>query len=175
MCDRGRALMKLASLQLLLIVALATRLAAGEAGTPANLPPPIEPCFRDSELQLGLYGRSGAGDGEISARVGVSVSVFFHRYFGMNAETALIDGRFSAGQNISGSLVARYPVEFATFCFAPYTFGGLGRVAPDQRFAAHIGGGLEWRTTPNIAIDAQCRWTPAVDAAQVQLGIRLVF
>ena len=148
-------------------------------------PAPI-PCFRDTELQLDLFGtynwlinRQAGGDDGFGG--GVALNYFFMRHVGVGVDTNLFDGGVSGLWNFTGSLIIRFPIE-AEVCLAPYIFGGGGYAVDGQgEGTVHAGGGLEWRIVPEkIGIFAEGRYTWSTgnehgDAAQARLGVRFVF
>ncbi|MEA3209241.1 MAG: hypothetical protein QOE70_2298 [Chthoniobacter sp.] len=145
--------------------------------------PVVEPCFKDTELQLDLFGSytdtegGGYTDGFGG---GVGVNFFFMRYLGVGADANIFDGGVNGVWNFSGSLIARFPVELGGLCLAPYIFGG-GGVQTDgiTSGTVHAGGGLEFRVVPQrLGIFAEGRYTWASgsdDSTQVRTGVRVVF
>lgn len=144
-----------------------------------------EPCFKDMEFQLDLFGsytdaadRSQYGDGFGG---GIALNYFFMRYLGVGVDTNLYDGDVNGAWNFSGSLIARYPIEAGGVCLAPYVLGGGGyQVDGSGDGTWHAGGGLEWRAVPQkLGIFAEGRYTWAGDddnnSAQARLGVRFVF
>ena len=144
---------------------------------------PVEPCFKDTELQLDLFGSytdtegGGYTDG---VGGGVGINYFFTRYIGIGADTNVFDGGANGVWNSTGSIIARFPVELGGLCLAPYVFGG-GGIQYDGAKAGtlHAGGGLEFRIVPEkFGIYAEGRYTWATvtdDSAQARVGVRLVF
>ena len=146
--------------------------------------PVPEPCFRDTELQLDIFGSytnatssSQYGDGFGG---GLALNYFFMRYIGIGVDANLYDGQVNGAWSFSGRLIARYPIEAGGLCIAPYIFGGGGyQVDGSGDGTYHAGGGLEWRAVPQkLGIFAEGRYTWSAndnDSAQARLGVRLVF
>jgi opacity protein-like surface antigen len=143
-----------------------------------------EPCFKDQELQLDIFGSytdtqgGGYNDG---LGGGVAVNYFFMRYLGVGVDGNLFNGDVNGVWDVTGRLIARYPLELngGSLCLAPYIFGG-GGVEMDGTTVGtfHVGGGLEWRATHQIGVFSEGRYTwagGANDAAQVRVGVRFVF
>jgi hypothetical protein len=140
-----------------------------------------EPCIKDVELQLDIFGsyndsRSNSyGDGFGG---GLAVNYFFMRYLGVGVEGNLYDGDVNGVWNISGRLIARYPIDSA--CLVPYVFVA-GGVETDGNNSGTIGvgGGLEYRFIPQkLGLFGEGRYTWADndnDTAQVRVGLRVVF
>ena len=64
----------------------------------------------------------------------------------------------SVANQVSGSLILRYPFE-GTVCWAPYIFGGGGGVFDGQNTGfGHIGLGVEFRVTPYMGFFTDWRW-----------------
>lgn len=146
---------------------------------------PIEPCFKDQEFQIDLFGsytdatsRSQYGDGFGG---GIALNYFFLRYLGIGVDGNLRDSDASEVWNVTGSLIARYPIEAGGVCLAPYVLAGGGyQVDGSGDGTWHAGGGLEWRAVPQkLGIFAEGRYTWAGDdddnSAQVRAGVRFVF
>ena len=164
-------------------LALAATGIAGQpvAGKDFKTPAP-EPCFKDVELQLDLFGsytnpvsRSSHSDGFGG---GLGVNYFFTRYLGAGVSGNVFDGGVHGVWNTDASLIARYPLELGTFCLAPYILAGGGLQANGTTTGSwHAGGGLEWRATPQIGVFGEGRYTWAEDndSATARVGLRFVF
>jgi hypothetical protein len=142
---------------------------------------PVEPCFKDQEIQLDVFGswvdtrHAGSGFGG-----GIGVNYFFHRYFGIGVDGNLAD--VSNGLwTVSGSLIGRYPLDLGGVCLAPYAIiGGGGQWDGSNGGTYHAGGGLEWRATPSFGVFAEGRYTWvcgnfAEENVRVSMGVRFVF
>jgi len=144
------------------------------------------------------YFRDGSGGG-------LGVNYFFARYFGIGLEgnwwvgvnegstvtttyvrrtdgatkkeTVTTRGR-DAAQQLSGSIIFRYPFE-GVCCWAPYVFTGGGVVFDGSTTGfAHVGLGAEFRITPHIGVFADWRWEFMDDRNDVNMtrtGVRFVF
>jgi opacity protein-like surface antigen len=144
--------------------------------------PAPEPCFKDVELQLDVFGsytnavsRSQHGDGFGG---GIGVNYFFCRYLGVGVSGNLRDGDVNGVWNADASIIARYPLELGTFCLAPYILAGGGIETDSTTVGSwHAGGGLEWRATPSFGIFGEGRYTWAEDndSASARVGLRFVF
>ena len=143
----------------------------------------VEPCFKDQELQLDIFGswtdpnahntnRNGFGGG-------LGINYFFIKYLGVGLDGDAYDGGHHAVGDFTGRVIARYPIEMGSFCIAPYAFGGGGVMFDDTTVGTwHAGGGLEWRATHKIGIFTEGRYTwgaEANNATQVRAGVRIVF
>jgi hypothetical protein len=182
--------MKKIILPLIACFGLASSAFAGQEVKETKEVAPVEPCFRDHELQLDVFGswssihdnhdHNRATDGRAQGfGGGVGVNYFFTRYLGVG-----IDGDVSAARNglwdVTGELIARYPIETGTLCLAPYAIVGGGFQDNGIREGIwHTGGGLEWRVTHHLGIYAEGRYIWAglheEDNVRVSLGVRFVF
>lgn len=64
----------------------------------------------------------------------------------------------SVANQVSGSLILRYPFE-GPICWAPYIFGGGGGVFDGEASGfGHIGLGVEFRVTPYMGFFTDWRW-----------------
>lgn len=146
--------------------------------------PIVEPCFKDRELQLDLFGswtnfhpRSQYNDGWGG---GIGVNYFFCKYAGVGVDGNGLEGGADGVWTATGSLILRYPLELGSFCVAPYILGGGGGLWDGTSAGTgHAGGGLEFRVIKQkLGIYAEGRYTWAGasnDNAQVRTGIRFVF
>ena len=141
-----------------------------------------EPCIKDVELQLDLFGsyndtvgNNHHGDGFGG---GVAINYFFMRYLGVGVEGNVYDGDANAVWSAGGRLIARYPIDSA--CFVPYVFAAGGVQTNGETSGTFgLGGGLEYRViAQKLGIFAEGRYTWAgsdEDNAQVRFGVRVVF
>jgi hypothetical protein len=183
--------MKQIAFPMIACLALASSALAGhEVKETKEYKTPEEPCFKDQELQLDVFGSwvdindRGHHDGDHNGRKdgfggGIGVNYFFTRYLGVG-----IDGNIADVHNglwtISGDLIARYPIEAGHFCIAPYILAGGGFQTDGINAGTwHVGGGLEWRATHHIGIFGEGRYTWAgtheEDNTRVSLGVRFIF
>ena len=64
----------------------------------------------------------------------------------------------SAANQVTGSLILRYPFE-GPICWAPYIFGGGGGVFDGESTGfGHVGVGVEFRVTPYMGFFTDWRW-----------------
>lgn len=155
------------------------------AGAPMKeskeIAPAPEPCFKDHEFQLDVFGSWTASEHNNPHKDGwgggLAVNYFFTKYIGIGVDGNVYDGD-PAVWDATGRIIVRYPIE-GTHCFAPYGFAGGGILADSTTVGTfHAGGGLEWRATHTFGVFTEGRYTwggAAVDAAQVRAGFRFVF
>lgn len=144
---------------------------------------PTEPCFKDVEFQLDVFGSftNGARDYRYDDGFGggIGANYFFTRYLGVGVDGTVYDGGVHGVWSGSASLIARYPVDLGHLCFAPYLFGGGGVRSDGQTVGTvHGGAGLEFRVTPRVGIFSDARYTWAEnrsDAITTRVGIRFAF
>jgi hypothetical protein len=139
-----------------------------------------EPCFRDTELQLDVFGsysdgRAGHGDGWGG---GLGVNYFFTRILGVGAAANVYDGNSNGEWNFDLDLIARFPIEGGV-CIAPYILAGGGLGANGDTYGTwNVGGGLEWRATSSFGIFGEGRYIwgeSSQDTATARVGLRFVF
>jgi len=168
---------------LIACLALASSAFAGqEVKESKDYKTPAEPCFKDQEIQLDIFGswtdanhnnphHDGFGGG-------LGVNYFFMKYVGLGVDGNVYDGG-PAVWDATARVIARYPIEAGSFCIAPYAFVGGGILADSTTVGTwHAGGGLEWRATHTIGIFTEGRYTWGgndVNATQVRAGVRFVF
>ena len=162
--------------------------------------PCVTPCFRDTELQLDLFysfndsvRRNRHRDRDDISRFrdgsggGVGLNAFFWRYVGVGIEGNWWNGaqrvRFDGRRDIdirrrtvnqlTGSLILRYPFE-GDVCWAPYLFGGGGGLFAHRSTGfGHIGAGAELRVTPYMGFFADWRWEFTGGGTRFEDGIRV--
>ena len=176
--------MKKITLPMIACLALASSAFAGQEVKDTRETVPDEPCFKVRDLQLDVFGTwtdvtkgnphsNGFGGG-------LGVNYFFIKYLGVGIDGDVYDGGSRAVADVTGRLIARFPIEAGGFCIAPYAFTGGGLLWDDVTVGTwHVGGGLEWRATHHIGVFSEGRYTwgggDRVDAAQVRAGVRIVF
>mgnify|MGYP000266771239 CR=1 FL=1 len=142
-----------------------------------------DPCFKDTEFQLDLFGsytdsvnRNPNGDGFGG---GLAFNYFFMKYLGIGVDGNVFDGTGAVTWDVSGRIIARFPIETGSLCIAPYIFGGGGYEFDGADVGTfHAGGGLEWRATHTLGLFGEGRYTWGADeqdSAQVRAGVRFVF
>ncbi len=153
---------------------------------PAPLP---QPCFRDTEFQLDIFGSysfTTQGSSNLDtddwdgAGGGIGLNYFFTRHVGIGVDTHIMDGNLNGFWTFTGNLIVRFPIEAGGVCLAPYFLGGGGyAVNGEGEGIWQAGGGLEWRAVPEkLGVFAEGRYIWANehgDLAQVRLGVRFVF
>lgn len=178
--------MKKIAIPFVACLALASSAFAGHEMKETKEVAPAEPCFKDQELQLDVFGswadtrrHDGIAGPKDGFGGGIGVNYFFMRYLGVG-----VDGNIVSASNglwtFSGSLIARYPIEAGNLCLAPYVLTGGGFQTDGINAGTwHVGGGLEWRCTHNIGVYGEGRYTWAgshqEDSARVSLGVRFIF
>ena len=160
----------LASLAMIAVGSAGERTVTIDKGYQA--PEPMD-CFKDQELQIDLFGQYTDGNSPNHAGPirnhgwggGVGINYFFTRNLGIGVDAAwlyatehpALGGGKTTIHNLSGSLIARFPIE----CVAPYLYVGGGAALDGEQWAsAHAGAGVEWRVEPQkfgVFIDG--RWT----------------
>ena len=168
-------------------LALASSAFAGQEIVSKNYKEPYspEPCFKDVELQLDVFGtyndRVSNGDKyKDGFGGGIAVNYFFTRYLGVGVDGNVWDADVHGLWQATGRILARYPLELGSFCIAPYIFGGGGVQTDSETVGCWLaGGGLEWRATPSFGVFGEGRYTwtadTASDTAQARVGLRFVF
>lgn len=161
--------------------------------------PMAEPCFKDREWQLDLFGAYAFTEhdqeqiiGDHAWGGGLGVNYFFTRNLGVGVEGTLLDPR--NGSDIIGStnlnLFVRFPID--SICLAPYIFVGGGGVfnaedldradlpggdddddSDDDTFwSAHAGAGLEYRVTKRFGVFVDGRYTVVDEADNNFITVR---
>jgi len=144
--------------------------------------------FKDKELQLDLFysfndGVRG-GDRYFNDRSGggLGLNYFFTRYFGVGAEGNWFKGGPSNAvlHDVSGSLIARLPLECCTLHVAPYLFVGGSEVWDGKETSlANVGAGMEVRLTPRFGVFADWRYGFTMGSSNnmdtTRAGVRFTF
>src|SRR5580693_58174 len=129
--------MKKIAFPLIACLALATSAFAGQEVKESKdyKTPAEEPCFKDQELQLDIFGSwTGANHDNPHASGfggGAAVNYFFIKYLGVGVDSDTYDGGRRAVEDFTGRVIARFPVELGSFCIAPYAFAGGGLLFDD--------------------------------------------
>lgn len=145
------------------------------------------PYFKSMETSVDLFGSYTAASGNTDRFKdgfggGLGVNHFFTKHFGLGLDAYAWEGdrpRNGITAGVSGSLIARYPIE--EIHLAPYVFGGVGGIFTESRSAqpsGHLGGGLEYRFTEHMGVFSDVRYVFADednDYALPRLGIRYAF
>lgn len=93
-----------------------------------------------------------------SAASNTSITVLNDTQFLLRRSKSFGNTNKSTANQVTGSLILRYPFE-GPICWAPYIFGGGGGVfAGDDTGFGHIGLGVEFRVTPYMGFFTDWRW-----------------
>lgn len=175
--------MKQTAYPLLACLAMVSSAFAGPESkeTKQYVAPAPEPCFRDREFQLDVFG---SYTDNTSANVhadgfggGLALNYFFIRNLGVGVDGNIYDGDVNGVWSTTGRVIARFPID--SVCIAPYVFGGGGYEVNGSGFGTvHAGGGLEYRAKPNLGLFGEGRYTWGEDdrnSAQARVGVRITF
>lgn len=145
--------------------------------------------YRESELSVDVFGSASLGRSTIdhlsSSRIrhnarlgaGVGLNYFFTQMIGVGADvySENTDGAFI--DSASANLILRFPL--GTSGFAPYAFGGGGhRFDGAEAWFAQVGGGMEYRFTPQVGVFFDARWVIPDETKYygvARLGMRFSF
>lgn len=110
---------------------------------------------------------------------GMRCACFCGLYFGMGGLVQYMDGDLHGAWMGELQGIARYPIEFPTWAFAPYVVTGVGAfLGTDNYPTFSLGGGIEVRPTPNVGFFTEARqtWTDDSDMnfTNVIGGVRFV-
>lgn len=142
----------------------------------------LTPLYRDFEFQIdGYYHQFFRKPGSTSHLIrtgaggGFAFNYIFFRYFGLGVEN-FWTANGPAVYHLGGHGILRYPIEFLRL--APYALAGGGAGLGGTSFGYfNLGGGLEFRITPNIGTFVDSRWyigNPA-NGSDLRAGVRLSF
>lgn len=169
----------------LLVAAITVPVAfAGPTGKSFKEPVPFdEPrqYFRDFEFQGDVYYHQffrkpaefrsiGTGAGG-----GFGFNYIFFRYFGVGVENFWTSNS-DAVYHLNGYGILRFPIE--SIRLAPYGLVGGGAGLGQTSYGYfNVGGGLEFRITPNIGTFVDSRWYIGDNAAgsDLRAGLRFAF
>jgi hypothetical protein len=140
------------------------------------------PLFRDFEFQIdGFYHQFFRKPGsanhliETGAGGGFAFNYIFFRYFGLGVEN-FWTANGPAVYHLGGYGILRYPIE--SLRLAPYALVGGGAGLGGTSFGYfNVGGGLEFRITPNIGTFVDSRWYLGnpTNGSDIRAGVRLSF
>jgi outer membrane protein W len=152
-------------------------------------PPEAPPRFRAQEFSIDVFGTASVNEDDLEhpsgdrfstdGRLGLGLggTYFFARHFGIEAEAYTENTHHSFVDNVSGSFLARLPIE--SVHLAPYLLiGGGYQFDPIEQWFAHGGVGLEFRFNSKWGIFTDARYVITEDSANFglgRLGVRLVF
>jgi high affinity Mn2+ porin len=170
----------------------------------APAPAPAASYFRSNEFSGGIFGGyldgfggNNQGIGNRAFGGGLEASYFYFKYLGLSVDgTAFneIPGD-NFGGTVMGNLILRLPLDdyIPNFHFAPYLFGGAGKFYSEEAdlatstpgvrrhvgrsgTIADVGGGIEFRVSPNLGIFADAGYNFAQnfpnDFITARVGIR---
>jgi len=145
--------------------------------------------YRSSELSFDAFGTAALGEHSIEhlsdhrirhdtrLGLGIGLNYFFCQYVGIGAEAYTENTSRNFVDDVSGSLIFRYPIGQTGL--APYGFAGAGyKFDPIDGKFAHLGAGLEFRFTPHIGIFVDARYVfveRESDYGLGRLGFRFAF
>ena len=125
--------------------------------------------YRANELSLDAFGSASIGQTTINhlsgerishdARLGIGggLNYFLTRNIGIGGEAYTENAHHNFIDNVSGSLIGRFPLGNSGV--APYVFGGGGRqLDPIYLWYLHAGAGLEYRFTPHVGAFLDARY-----------------
>lgn len=146
------------------------------------------PRYTAQELSFDAFGSYLAGERKFNKLFetnirhgswggGVGLNYFFIRELGVGVDMNIPDNGGNFIDSVSGSLIARWPLDPSGF--APYIFGGGGRgTDPVWEWQGHAGVGMEYRFNPatGIFVDGRYVWhDKSYDRLLLRAGLRLVF
>jgi hypothetical protein len=174
---------------LAIVLATAATSFAGDAVASKKVVVADDCRFRANEWQIdwSTVGSAGVARGEGKQGLGgnLGVNYFFSKYFGIGLDNSVGSVRNSgltgfdglqADYGLQGDLLFRYPI--CTWNIAPYAMiGGGGHWGPASQGDGNVGGGLEYRVTPNVGLFADCRWLygTQLSMALPRVGMRFAF
>lgn len=138
--------------------------------------------FRDTEIQADLFFNQTFGPSTSGQTLntgpggGASLNVIFARYFGIGVKNIWFSNENQATYLLNGQLIARYPIE--SLHLAPYINVGGGAGFDSDTFGfGSLGGGIEYRVTPNVGTYVDTNWLFGApnNAAILNTGLRLAF
>ena len=147
--------------------------------------------FRANEWQVdtSVVGAGGKYNSQNGGGVGgnLGVNYFFTKFIGVGIDDSI--GGFwpsnksgpEAVDSLQANLLLRYPIS--TWNLAPYLMvGGGASWGNASQGDGNVGGGVEYRVTPNIGLFADCRWLYGGSSSVGQLryalprvGLRFAF
>ncbi|MEI6279963.1 MAG: hypothetical protein WCQ16_11380 [Verrucomicrobiae bacterium] len=144
---------------------------------------PVETCyFRANEFQLDAFGVASWATGQNPGwGGGVGMNYFFTKFVGIGVEQDVIGRRGEKAEWVTaGHLFVRYPI--CSINLAPYIMVGGGAGYGSHREGhgfGDVGGGLEYRFTPNIGIFTDARFVYSSEEPKTgvlgRTGVRFAF
>ena len=170
------------SLSLLSIVfAMAATSFAGQAVSKKVVVPTDDCRFHANEWQIdaSVVGAAGTYHSENFQGIGGNLGVnhYFSKYVGIGIDNS-VGGATHCGSTPEGfdslqaDLLLRYPI--CSWNLAPYAMiGGGATWCCASQGDGNIGGGLEYRFTPNVGLFADCRWLYGGNSGGATLSMAL--
>lgn len=137
--------------------------------------------FRANEFALDVFGSVSVGQDVIdhissdrvedNGRLGLGLggNYFATRHLGIGVDAYSENAAHSFVDNTSANVIIRIPIESVRL--APYIYGGGGRqFDPSTRWFGQIGGGLEFRITPEFGIFTDARYVIPDEANEIGLA-----
>jgi hypothetical protein len=161
--------------------------AGTESKTVAPAPQAPAELFRAGEIQIdaSFTAMLGQFDNRSANGLGgtLGVNYFFTRYFGIGIDNSL-GGAVGAGSiggvfdSLQAEVIARYPLD--SIHLAPYAMIGGGATWGNFRGQGNgnLGGGLEYRISPNIGTFIDCRYlygNKGLNESLSRIGLRFAF
>ena len=139
--------------------------------------PTQEPCFKDHELQLDVFGAYSNYKGDNGWGGGIGLNYFFTKNIGFGIDAQYID-LDTANWTEEAALIVRFPIE-GSLCWAPYIKGVGGVTNHDVKAGfGGVGGGVEFRFSPKFGfyVEGTYNWAAAdQDFANGRAGFRFIF
>lgn len=145
--------------------------------------------YRESELSVDAFGTASLGrytlDHLSGSRIrhntrlgaGVGLNYFFTQMIGVGADVYSESTSGAFIDSASANLILRFPLGSSGF--APYAFGGGGHQFDGaEAWFAQVGGGLEYRFTPQVGVFFDARWVIPDETKYygvARLGLRFAF
>jgi hypothetical protein len=145
--------------------------------------------YRKNELSVDAFGTASVGrytlDHLSGSRIrnntrvgaGVGLNYFFTQMIGIGGDVYSENTSGAFIDSASVNLLLRFPLGASGF--APYAFGGGGHQFDGaEAWFAQVGGGLEYRFTPQVGAFFDARWVVPDEAKYygvARLGLRFAF
>jgi hypothetical protein len=175
-----------------LVLATASVSMAGQAVSSKKVVVAPDDCrFRANEWQVdtSVVGAGGIYNNKSGGGVGgnLGVNYFFTKFIGVGLDDSIggfwptHNGGGQAVDSLQADLLVRYPI--CAWNLAPYLMvGGGASWGTASQGDGNIGGGIEYRVTPNVGLFADCRWlyggatnTGQFSMALPRVGLRFAF
>jgi len=165
------------------ILMTASLSSAGQAVSSKKVVVAPDDCrFRANEWQVdaSVVGAGGNYNNKSGGGVGgnVGVNYFFTKFIGIGVDDSVGGFWPSSNSGVQGvdslqaDLLVRYPI--CAWNLAPYLMiGGGASWGTASQGDGNVGGGVEYRFTPNIGLFADCRWLYGGSTSAGQLSMAL--